>query len=116
MADTNDHFMLVCSRCQGADHAAALANDVANRLPTRFRIQLVDCMAGCTRPTTVAFQAAGKTQYLFGDIASPSDLTALVDFAHQYAKTTFREKWIRIYAHAGLKDAKLNQRYIKTVT
>ncbi|MEM9989752.1 MAG: hypothetical protein AAF723_09575, partial [Pseudomonadota bacterium] len=40
----------------------------------------------------------------------------LIDFAHKYTKITFQEKWIRIYAHAGLKDAKLNQRYIKTVT
>ncbi|KIN68487.1 DUF1636 domain containing protein [Sulfitobacter donghicola DSW-25 = KCTC 12864 = JCM 14565] len=41
-------------------------------------------MAGCAHPTTVGFQAANKTQYLFGDIHSTKDVDALVAFAHQY--------------------------------
>ncbi|MDE1992115.1 MAG: DUF1636 domain-containing protein, partial [Rhizobiaceae bacterium] len=42
------------------------------------------CMAGCTRPCTVAFQATAKATYLFGDIEGEADIGALVSFAHLY--------------------------------
>lgn len=44
----------------------------------------VDCMSGCTRPSTLAFRAPGKTAYLFGDL-TPADLPDLVTFARLYA-------------------------------
>lgn len=44
----------------------------------------VDCMSGCTRASTVAFRAAGKTAYLFGDLTL-ADLAELVGFAAGYA-------------------------------
>ena len=44
----------------------------------------VDCMSGCTRPSTIAFRAAGKTAYLFGDITA-DDLPDLITFAAAFA-------------------------------
>ncbi len=48
------------------------------------KVSLVDCMSGCTRPSTVAFRASGKTAYLFGDVVA-GDLPDLVIFARLYA-------------------------------
>lgn len=61
-------------RLAEALRAADLAADVAT----------VDCMSGCTRPSTCAFRAPGKTAYLFGDL-TPADLPDLVTFARAYA-------------------------------
>lgn len=47
-------------------------------------IDSVDCMSGCTRPSTCAFRAPGKTAYLFGDL-SADDLPELLTFARHYA-------------------------------
>lgn len=44
----------------------------------------IDCMSGCTRPSTCAFRAPGKTAYLFGDLTE-ADLPELVLFARHYA-------------------------------
>lgn len=87
MTDDPDHLFLICATCEGAAHADALMAAAAARLPARFALRTVDCMAGCERPTTVGFQAIGKAQYLFGDITSATDLDALVAFAHQYARS-----------------------------
>ncbi len=43
-----------------------------------------ECMSGCTRASAIAFRAAGKTAYLFGDLAE-GDLDDLVRFAQAYA-------------------------------
>lgn len=40
-------------------------------------------MSGCTRSSTVAFRAPGKTAYLFGDL-DLSDIPLLVTFAALY--------------------------------
>ena len=47
-------------------------------------IRTTDCMSGCTRPSTCAFRAPGKTAYLFGDLTA-DDLPDLVTFARHYA-------------------------------
>jgi len=44
----------------------------------------VDCMSGCARDSTIAFRAAGKTAYLFGDLVA-NDLPDLITFALAYA-------------------------------
>ena len=49
-------------------------------------VALVECMSGCTRPSTVAFRAEGKTAYLFGDVTT-EDLPDLVTFARMYAES-----------------------------
>ena len=43
----------------------------------------IDCMSGCTRPSTLAFRAPGKTAYLFGDITD-ADLPDILTFARLY--------------------------------
>lgn len=43
----------------------------------------VECMSGCTRPSTISFRDAGKTAYLFGDVTE-DDLPDLVTFARLY--------------------------------
>ena len=47
-------------------------------------VRMTDCMSGCTRRSTCAFRAPGKTAYLFGDLTD-SDLDDLVTFARHYA-------------------------------
>ena len=47
-------------------------------------IARAECLSGCTRPSTLAFRAPGKTAYLFGDL-TPDDLDELVGFARLYA-------------------------------
>jgi len=47
-------------------------------------LTLVECMSGCTRASTCAFRAGGKTAYLFGDLGA-TDLPDLVRFAQLYS-------------------------------
>jgi len=47
-------------------------------------IATTDCLSGCTRPSSLAFRAPGKTAYLFGDLTE-ADLPDLLTFARLYA-------------------------------
>lgn len=87
MPNISDHYLLVCATCKGADAAEQVTAELAHRLPDRFAIRAVNCMAGCERPTTIGFQAPGKAQYLFGDIATEQDLDAVAQFADQYFRS-----------------------------
>jgi predicted metal-binding protein len=72
------HTITLCATCplgQG-DFAAHLA-------VTGYEVKLTECMSGCTKPSTVAFRAAGKTAYLFGQITA-DDLGDLLTFAKAY--------------------------------
>lgn len=97
MDHTTPHRITVCTSCKhevdGRIHqpgvgliedltAALCAADQS--LAVRFEVAGVACMAGCKRPCALAYHAAGKATYLFGDIA-PDDMPDLVDFARQYA-------------------------------
>lgn len=53
-------------------------------MPPFVQVLEIDCMSGCTRDQTVAFRAAGKTAYLFGNITA-ADLPDLQNFAQAYA-------------------------------
>jgi predicted metal-binding protein len=79
-----DHFVLICGTCNGPIPAHKAKETLDSQLPEGFSTSLIDCMAGCDRPMTVGLQANGKAQYLFGDIQSPADLSALAEFAHQF--------------------------------
>lgn len=61
--------------------AALAAEGLATRVTT------TDCMSGCTRPSTCAFRAPGKTAYLFGDLTE-ADLPDLLTFARHYAASS----------------------------
>ncbi len=84
MRKTPDHILLICSTCNGALPADAMCDTLTGKLPAGFAVRTVDCMAGCSQPTTVGFQAVGKAQYLFGDIQTLDDVEALTEFAQQY--------------------------------
>lgn len=72
----------LCRSCEGAEPGfpAMLARALAG-LPVVVRT--VDCMSGCTRAPTLAFRAAGKTAYLFGEIGR-ADLPDIVTFVGLY--------------------------------
>ena len=84
MTKPADNFILICTGCNGRAAAGRVRAALAADLPPGFAIRAVDCMAGCDRPATVGFQAAGKASYLFGDIETAADLEALSSFARQY--------------------------------
>lgn len=55
--------------------------------PSTFEISGAACMAGCSRPCTVAYLSNGKTSYLFGDVDPDDDIEALAAFADQYRRS-----------------------------
>ena len=82
------HVITVCASCPAgqAGLAARLRAALADRgLP--LTVQETDCMSGCTRPSTLAFRAPGKTAYLFGEITA-DDLPDLLAFAELYVAST----------------------------
>ncbi|CDX22647.1 conserved hypothetical protein [Mesorhizobium plurifarium] len=93
MLDASSHRIIVCSLCRdsatglrsGEDLCADLRSRLAQTSASSFAVETVDCMAGCSRPLTVAFNAHGKAGYLFGSIDSGTDVGALVEFARLYA-------------------------------
>jgi predicted metal-binding protein len=82
-----DHFILICSVCNGTAKASDLQKALASRVPEGFAFKEVSCMAGCDHPATVGFQAKGKASYIFGDITDKQDLDALAQFARQYQQS-----------------------------
>ena len=56
-----------------AVHAAQFEDEAGDY--ARIKVRGVECMSGCGRACTVAFQAPGKHSYLFGDLA-PDAATA----------------------------------------
>ena len=87
MPDTPEHYVLICTTCDGAQPAKTLRAMLEDRLPEGFAIRAVDCMAGCEHPRTVGLQATGKTQYLFGGIQTSPEVDAIVEFAFQYQRS-----------------------------
>lgn len=93
---SRQHKITVCTDCRftggpcrpGADLIQRLNRSIAALgapLDRDFSIAGTVCMAACTRPCTIAFQATGKATYLFGDISPEEDIDDLVSFATTYA-------------------------------
>jgi len=109
MLNRSSHRIIVCSLCRdavtgrrsGADLCAELQSRLSAYKAPSFAIETVDCMAGCARPLTVAFQAQGKASYLFGSIDSGTDAGALVEFARLYA--SLADGW----CNSGQRPARL---------
>lgn len=76
------HHVVLCCGCAAGhvDLTMALSDAL---IILGFELSHTDCMSGCARPSTVAFRAAGKTAYLFGDLG-PNDVGDLVRFAQLY--------------------------------
>ena len=87
----SDHTITICTRCRGADVAAALRAALAQTLASGFAFRAVDCLAGCDHPVVVGVQASSKATYLFGGIESADEVTAIGDFAVQYRNS--RDGW-----------------------
>ncbi|MGB5869680.1 MAG: DUF1636 domain-containing protein [Albidovulum sp.] len=78
------HAATICASCPAGQvgfGAALKAGFAAQSLPIELRE--TECMSGCTKPSTLAFRAPGKTAYLFGDI-SEKDLPDILIFARLY--------------------------------
>lgn len=77
--------LTLCSSCAlgGSDFASRLRDAMA-QAGIDATVATVDCMSGCTRPSTLSFRAAGKTAFLFGDLTR-DDLPELLIFARAYA-------------------------------
>ncbi|WP_323034705.1 DUF1636 domain-containing protein [Pararhodobacter sp.] len=78
-------IVTICHSCQlGRAGFAAVLEKALGDAGLTARVQTVDCMSGCTRPSTVAFRETGKTAYLFGDLTD-ADLPDLLTFCAAYA-------------------------------
>lgn len=74
----------VCTSCPAG--RAGLASTLRSAIEAAglpVTVGEVDCMSGCTRPSTVAVRAPGKTAYLFGDTGD-ADVPNLVTFLRLY--------------------------------
>ncbi|MEM5582259.1 DUF1636 domain-containing protein [Roseibium sp. AS2] len=92
---TDKHRIFVCTSCRhkggdcrpGHDLIAKLQEALKGAAPLvadGFEVSGIACMAGCSRPCTVAYRANEKATYLFGDIDPQTDIDDLVAFAEQY--------------------------------
>jgi len=89
------HKIFVCTSCRhkgtncrpGYQLIKTLQEALKTALPLTgddFEVSGIACMAGCSRPCTVAYRANAKATYLFGDIDPEADIDDLVAFALQY--------------------------------
>jgi predicted metal-binding protein len=77
----------VCRSCPaGRDGLAGALRDALRQAGTEVELRETDCLSGCTRPSTVAFRAKGKTAYLFGDLTA-DDIPELLGFLALYARS-----------------------------
>ena len=73
------HRIILCRTCPaGQSLGRALSAAI-----TYYSVTETECMSGCTRPSTAAFRAPGKTASLFGDLGE-GDLPDLITFARLY--------------------------------
>ncbi len=90
------HRSVVCPPCRRENRdcrpAAALIQKLneavsqarASGADDIFEVFGIACMAGWSRPRTVACLAVGRASYLFSDIDPDRDIPSLVAFAAQY--------------------------------
>jgi predicted metal-binding protein len=86
--------IVVCSTCRppgasreqppdgqallAAVRAAAMASEADGTTTDGLRVRAQACMSGCGRACTVAFVAAGKFSYYFGDLDADAETAAQV--------------------------------------
>lgn len=112
--NTDKHRIFVCTSCRhkggscrpGQELIARLQDALKLAVPLAgkdFEVSGIACMAGCSRPCTVAYRASGKATYLFGDIDPETDIDDLVEFAEQYLSR--EDGW----CNAGERPGKLSR-------
>ncbi|RJG00345.1 DUF1636 family protein [Noviherbaspirillum sedimenti] len=88
--------VLVCVTCRAAEASreapragrllfeAIQEKAFCDELP--LTVRPIECMSGCSRSCTVAFQAPGKHSYLFGDLVADKDsIKQILDCAQLHA-------------------------------
>ena len=74
-----------CSSCElGEAGFAETFRAASTEAGIVAEVRTTECMSGCTRRSTCAFRAPGKTAYLFGELTQ-ADLPDLLTFARLYA-------------------------------
>jgi predicted metal-binding protein len=95
VAQSTPHQILVCKACKHFGSACApgfallkklRAAVAAANLGADFEVTGTACLAGCSRPCTVAWRATGKATWLFGDIDPDEPIEDLIAFSRLYAK------------------------------
>jgi predicted metal-binding protein len=77
-----------CASCElGEAGFADTARAAFAEVGIKAQVRTTECMSGCTRRSTCAFRAEGKTAYLFGDLTA-EDLPDLLTFARLYAASS----------------------------
>jgi len=91
----------VCSSCEGSDGKAFAAELRAALAGTdlKYDVRDFDCMSNCTRPLSIAFSAAGKATYLFGDVDTAGGLKDVMAFASLFDASA--DGWIEDARPAG---------------
>lgn len=90
------HRLVVCASCAPPDGpatgqrlVAALREMLASGDPglSGYVIETGECMQACTEPQALAFQAAGKAQYLFSNVDANSQTDEISAFALLYRQS-----------------------------
>jgi predicted metal-binding protein len=95
MDTNNNHRITICTTCRHKgtecrpgfeliEKLRAAIHAAGDAISEKFEVSGVACMAGCDRPSTVAYHGSRKATYLFGDIDPAVDVDDLVTFAQQY--------------------------------
>jgi predicted metal-binding protein len=93
-----EHTLFVCTTCasiwqdgkrvgeSGGQQLLTQLQHLAQNwdLQNEFQIQAVECMSACNRSCVIAFVAAGKSTYLFGDLPVDESASAVLKCASQY--------------------------------
>ena len=87
MSNSPDCTVLYCTTCQGALQPDAIKDAFLAKLPDNVAVRGVRCMAGCAHASAVGVQGPGRACYLFGDIGSEEDISALAAFVDQYLQS-----------------------------
>lgn len=81
-------IVTVCASCElGEAGFADTARVSLAQTGIAAEVRTTECMSGCSRRSTCAFRAPGKTAYLFGDLTA-EDLPHLLTFARLYAASS----------------------------
>ena len=92
------HKIVVCTECQRSKGSEKLGHFVIQQIQgilklteqsisNAYQVSGHACLAGCKYPCTVAFLCDKKTNYLFGDVQTDSDIVAIIAFANQYCRS-----------------------------
>jgi predicted metal-binding protein len=91
----NGVTIFVCISCRDAGDperrpGALFLDAVRARIAERglpLRVEAVECLAVCKRPTTIALAGEGKWTYVIGDLDAQSNIEEVIDAAQRFAES-----------------------------